>query len=540
VEPVVLTGFMMNGGNQTNIDKATWYTKLLEEKLGIRLEFMDAAGVDSAQIIQSLLASDDLPDVIGFSGGSTYAGTAAQSGKLLNLDEHQDALPEVYQNDLYKYSLMYSRDSLSGGTGKAFALPTAVGTEDTYANYDIQMRWDIYKQVGSPKIAQFEDYLAVGKLMQDAYPETPDGQKVYAFSIFPEWDGDGMLFAWETPLVWSRRNLNGYIEVDVSGKDGGSTTKGTFDDDASYLRLLKFFYQANQMGILDPDSATQKWENLDGKYKDGRVLWAMWQWAVASFNTEERINSDPPAGYASVWSDDMVQPVSADAWTGRLESMAVSSKAKDLDAALRWLNYYFSYEHMSFANDGPEGELWEVGSDGKRVRTEKGWAAKFSNIQDTLMDGGGLIADAKGIYGTFPMTPETLYPAIGQSVASDQWDDVLYRDPSKLLADWRAAHGNVVDMLREAKATPGKTSKITPAVDMMSAVPDDIQTLIGQIKDAVVTNSWKMVYAKDQAEFDALWADLKTKAAGLGLAETQEWARKEWVNKIQEAEKYKP
>lgn len=44
----------------------------------------------------------------------------------------------------------------------------------------------------------------------------------------------------------------------------------------------------------------------------------------------------------------------------------------------------------------------------------------------------------------------------------------------------------------------------------------DIKNKRSQISDYVKNASWKMVFAKDQAEFDQLWAKMKTDVAGLG------------------------
>ncbi len=42
--------------------------------------------------------------------------------------------------------------------------------------------------------------------------------------------------------------------------------------------MLKFFFQANQMGLVDPDAATQDWTSACDKMKTKRVylLWYNW------------------------------------------------------------------------------------------------------------------------------------------------------------------------------------------------------------------------------------------------------------------------
>lgn len=537
---VTLTGFMMNGGNQANIDRATWYTNFLRDELGIVLEFIDTAGTPSTQMMQTLLASGDLPDLIGFGGGQGpgFANTAAQAGMLLNLEDHAQYLPSIFANRQYYHALNYSRDHLSGGRGNVYVVATIVGAENNI-NFDQQLRWDVYREIGMPPVRVFEDFLDVVEMMLEAYPVNYDGQGMFGFSIFGEWDGDGMLYAWEAPLMWGRRNINGYLEVDVTGNDPHDIIS-TFDDNSGYLRMLRFFFEANQRGILDPDSITQDWPSVQAKKTDGRVMWSYWPWASAGFNIEDRVNADPPIGYASVWSECFVNSVSADAWTGRLESMGISANASNIEAALRMWDFYFSFDGMSFMHNGPQGELWDYDASGLRYRTPRGFQAFIHNPSETFMEGGGLRADAQGIFGPPPMTWETIHPGTnGQTISSNFWDDVLYYNPSNLLLDWRAHNDNAFSKVRWA-IDNNRTAKITQAVDMMATVPDDILSIISTIRPIVVTNSWRMIYAADEAEFYALWEEIRNSAEGLGLATAQEWGRQNWIDTVNLARNYMP
>ena len=52
------------------------------------------------------------------------------------------------------------------------------------------------------------------------------------------------------------------------------------------LKGLKFFFEANKMGLLDPDSLTQKFSDVTNKYKDGQILFAQFPWVSSSYNTD--------------------------------------------------------------------------------------------------------------------------------------------------------------------------------------------------------------------------------------------------------------
>ncbi|MGO8609786.1 hypothetical protein ACC848_43300, partial [Rhizobium johnstonii] len=64
--------------------------------------------------------------------------------------------------------------------------------------------------------------------------------------------------------------------------------QGILDEDGEYFRTLKFYYDANAMGLVDPDSTTQNYDTLFTKYQNGQVLFSFWPWlGQAAYNTEE-------------------------------------------------------------------------------------------------------------------------------------------------------------------------------------------------------------------------------------------------------------
>ena len=46
------------------------------------------------------------------------------------------------------------------------------------------VRWDLYKEIGSPEIKNDDDYVEALKKMKEIYPETEDGLPVYALSAY--------------------------------------------------------------------------------------------------------------------------------------------------------------------------------------------------------------------------------------------------------------------------------------------------------------------------------------------------------------------
>jgi multiple sugar transport system substrate-binding protein/putative aldouronate transport system substrate-binding protein len=58
---------------------------------------------------------------------------------------------------------------------------------------------------------------------------------------------------------------------------------------------------------------------------------------------------------------------------------------------------------------------------------------------------------------------------------------------------------------------------VVPRVNVvLPSDPTDIQLIRNQCGTIVKDTSWKMIFAKDQAEFNKLWSDMKTQLNGFG------------------------
>lgn len=532
-EVVTLSGFVAYSGNQGAIDKAVWFTDYLRDNLGIELQFQDGAGVGGSALIQTLMAGGELPDIVGFDD-ATQMQTAVQAGLLLNLDDYQEYMPNIYENDTFKDAITYSRENRSAGQEGLYILPTEVGVRDSI-NYNPHLRWDIYKQVGSPEIGTLEDYLDVLKQMQDAYPQTEDGSKVYGLSLFGDWDNYTMGMAAYMASLYGvdLEYVNQMCETPV---DGSGQPESILRDDSVYKRILKFFFDANQMGILDPDSVTQNWETVSSKYNNGQILFSPWEWAITGYNTLEKTDVDSFTGYAPVWADDFQIPIRQDSYaSGSNWCLAIGSATEQPEAAAKFMNFLYSFECQDLIMNGPEGVLWEVGDDGKRAITDVGWDI-IENGKE--LPGGGTLGDAAGIINSPTITMFTENPEYpGQTMSYQYWESSILHKDTKLLKDWRESYDGAVDVLTWAKDN-NKVVKSTAALSMMPGVPDELSNTMAQIGDVVKTNSWKMVLAADETEFESLWKEMQDKATALGMDQVVDWARESFATAKQNADKY--
>lgn len=505
-----------------------WWADVLKEKVGVKLEILPS-GDQGEQKLQALMAGGELPDIVVFKT-QQQVEDAVKANLLVNLDEHIAKLPNVAKNA--GTALQYYRDTASNGTGKAYAVPNNVGPAlvGNELNYGPYLRWDLYKQLGMPEVNKLEDYLPLLKKMQDLEPKNKDGQKTYGFTLWKDWDSIAMLLS-GMPLVGidSGDPSLPFLQVNYMTNE----TKSILAPDSEYIRMLKFYFQANQMGLVDPDSLTQRYDSALEKANQGRVLLSWWPWFAAGYNTAH-VNDEPVKGFRPVFSKDMRPFKPGDSPFGDTWAIGIGKSTKNLDAALQYLDFNYSYEGNELIFNGPKGVIWDVDSKGQSYVTDQGWDM-LTNNKD--MPGGGKLVDGISfVRSTGGLSGAVINPKNNQPLHYGVWASTLQHNPNKLEADWQKVTGykTTVAMLEDKKMT--STNSI--ASKLIPTMPDDMTTLKNKIGEVVKTDSWLAVFAKNEAEFQKYIDDMTKKAEGLGLQKLLDWNNASWKAAQEKAKKY--
>ena len=125
------------------------------------------------------------------------------------------------------------------------------------------------------------------------------------------------------------------------------------DDRSMYKKILQFYFDANQMGLVDPDSASQDWNKVSEKLMNKQVLLLWYTWQRGFYNTIERgRNGD---GYVGVPIADTRIIQTSDAYYGNGRVFALGSKAKEPERIIEFLDWYVSPEGLRYTINGFEG-----------------------------------------------------------------------------------------------------------------------------------------------------------------------------------------
>ena len=500
-----------------------WFAKLVLDKFNMRLNIIApniAGGGDT--MYQTRTAAGELGDLIICNGNSSSLQELVTAGLLLDMSEL------LKDKDIMQYGLAIRALNDPISDTAVYAVPSEISLNNCLAHseseepiYGPYLRYDLYTAIGSPRMETLEDLLPVLKRMQDANPVSESGSPVYGFSLFKDWDGN-MMNAAKQPACFYGYEEYGFLLYKVDGSDYQSI----LDKDSLYQRILKLYFEANRMGLLDPDSSNQKYADAYQKCADGNVLFSCWPWlGKSAYNTEAR--TEQGLGFMLVPIEDMQIMLKGCLPLGdAAKAIAIGANAEDPERLAAFIDWLYSPEGI-YANSaqpvtgtaGPEGLTWEM-TDAGPVLTPFGIRALSNENPEVPVDWGGgtwnagisrlnftsisLIDKAPNGYPYF----YTLWNSYRQRPANalDQvWRKHMQADSS---LDYLLTNGSYLTCPGINYQPPGESSEIA--------------TLRSQCRSVITEYSWKMIFARDEASFYRLQKEMQSAAESLGYSQVLE------------------
>lgn len=494
-----------------------WFGQLIKDKFNMELNIIApnvAGGGDT--LFETRCAAGNLGDLILFNAEGGTLQDMVTAGVVLDME------PYLKDKDIMRFETAIEKLNANVTPEGIYAIPSELSqkaptepSENLEPTYGPYIRWELYKQLGYPKLETIEDLLPLLKQMQELEPETEDGDKTYGFSFFKDWDAN-LMNAAKQPCCFY-----GYDEIGfLLAKADGSDYQSIIDSDSLYVRMLKLFFDANQMGLVDPESHTQNYSSYVEKYADGQILFSPWPWA-AQTQYNSLANKEQGKGYMMADIEDMkIYSYGCSTEGNAKVVVAIGTKAKDPQRMADFIDWLYSPEGIR-ANGvgsmsgtaGPEGLCWEYGEDGPVV-TEYGKKALFeANVEVPEEFGGGVWEEGISTLNFMPVSrnekDDRGYPYMFQ-----EWDSVQQMQETELDSDWRGfmgAQSTMEYLIQNDKLT------VSPGENFISSVEDSEQTAIRkQCRSAIQKYSWEMVFAEDEAEFYTLLHKMQQEVKGLG------------------------
>lgn len=492
-------------------EQVGWTAKLLKEKLNITLSII-APQVAGGDIFAARAASGFLGDLIILDNADIQS--SIKSNLVVDITEGMKTLTsfEEYkaQLDVYNSSL----DGVEAGTYYAWPCEMTNTSPTTFSptipGVAPTMPWDYYAEVGAPEMKNLTDLVAVLRQIQDKHPTNAAGDPSYGITLWPDWDGTSMENVNQL-TKWYGQEVNGSI---LLGADGSMVE--LTDDAGAYKRILQFYFDANQAGVIDPDSGTQNWDSVNSKFNSKRAFLIWNDWQQGFWNTTERGNKGENYMMAPLGDMSIYQPSDPYFGSGRAFAVGTSDPARQ-ERVIMLLDWMSSPDGLEAIHGGIKGFTYVDADDGNGfVRTPEGEYALMDNSPVPEEFGGGLYADGMLQVNQWMVAGVATNPNNDTTFSATYWPAEVEKAKTKTTNEWseRFDAKNPVDYLLKTK-----TISVVPFVNV-NLTPDstDIALIRSNSGPLVCDASWKMVFAKDQAEFEEIWTDLKEELDGFDWA----------------------
>lgn len=500
-----------------------WFAQVMKEKFNVVLNIINEG--DGTFVTR--MESGNLGDIVVFGNDADEYVQAVNAGMLFDWEE--DGLIEDYGPYILEHmGTALEKNRGINPNGKLHGFGHNVGTSATDYEpffYRPDVRWDLYKELGYPEVGTLEDFVGLLEEMVKIEPTSDTGGKTYGASLFPDWDGDMVM------MVKSTGALYGYDEFGFGLYD---VTNQVYEDalmeGGMYLRALKFYNTLYQKGLLDPDSMTQTYDDMSEAYQTGAAFWNPFDWMASGlYNTPD--HKEAGKAMMPLAAKDQKNLTYGLNIYGSNRVWTIGSKTDYPELCMAIINWLSTPEGTLTMKVGPQGVIWDYDEEGKPYLTELGEATMSDSNTEMTNGYSGKYTD-----GTSKINNETWAMASRNPDASNndpfnysQWETYLAKPVSDIEQDWRNFVG-----ANSATEYLEKNGHLAISIGTQyTATPksDELKTIWAQVAETIKTYSWRAIYAKTDAEFDSIVAEMRTKANDYGYDQCVEFQKNEAVTR---------
>ena len=491
-----------------------WFAKVVKDRFNIELNII-APQVAGDSIYQLRASSGNLGDIVLLD--ATQFQDCLQAGLIKDISDKIKDSPNLMKFDTQIKAL---NESLPGNSaGKYYGIPTEMmDTSPTSFTqeriYSLpQFRWDLYNKIGAPEIKDLDGLIDAFVQLRKVHPTNEKGDPAYPLSLWPDWDGgDGMIgIANVVQLTtWYGDKIKGSAVLTPDNKFYPLTNK-----DGSYYKILHFLNKAKRAGVVDPDSGTQDWNSVCAKISNGQIDFIWYTWEIGFWNTSARLADGTAFCFIPV--QDQIYYTDSDAYFGSGRVFGVGSKVDDAKYAriMKFLDWYASPEGAQFQHDGIEGFNYKKLADGRLEQMNDN--ALMDNLPVPAEFGGGGYSDGNNAINQWIVNSMCTNPLSGEIYSTQYWSTYKEKNMTQMRKDWEKKFD-----AKDATDWMTKNKRITISPSVAVALPSDsadISVIRNSINKAVCDASWRMIFAKNDAEFDKMWDEMTQEVKGFGFDE---------------------
>lgn len=516
-----------------------WMGAIMKDRFGVELNIIKESG----NTLTTRMEAGDLGDIVVWGTDGEDYKAAVDAGLLLDWEE-QDLLK---QHGSYMYEHMQSaleKNRRVSGDGKIHGIGNGIAAEDESGKeqhqefmYAWELRYDYYVELGCPEVKDLDDLFDVFVKMKENHPTDDEGKETYAVSIWPDWDGN--------MVMYPKSLASAYYGIDEFALGFYDFTTNEFidplriNDDGSYgpyLEMVQYFNRLYRAGLLDPDSDIQKNDQASAKVKSGRTFWSIFNYAgSAQFNSLENLESGK--GMYTVVPEEATPVVYGLSPLGGNSLWTIGSKTKNPELCMQIINWFATPTGNLEQQYGPQGLCWYYDENGKTCFTDLGRTASADQNTELVSDNpdyqiycGDSFKNGMQQINNIVWSLDAINPESGETFNKKGW--ASEKTP---LADgnieliWRENNNaNSMDEYLDARGKFVISQKYSYAEGKKDA---DLKVVWEQVTKSITTWSWKAIEANTEEEFEnainEMLKEAKSYNNGEGYNQCVEWSENE-------------
>ncbi|HEY8391363.1 MAG TPA: ABC transporter substrate-binding protein [Capillibacterium sp.] len=473
----------------------------ITKRTGIKLDIEYPVG-DPEERITLMIASGEYPDLIFHKGAGKFVDAGAFIDLTPYIEKYGDNIKKLYGP--YLKRMRYSLEDPSIYYLGCFGVDSEIWDVSGF-----QLQHAVVKELGYPPMRTLKDFENAIKAYMEKYP-TIDGRPTIGLSLLA--DDWRFLITVTNPAVAA-----------TGGPDDGQwyidpeTYEAIYHirrpEEKEYFRWLNHM---NDIGLLDPESFVQKYDQYKAKIAQGRVLALTdqrWQFEEAERALRQAGKFERTYGSYPIVLDERFKR--ADLWDPGYSAswgIGISVTSKHKEAAFKFLDWMASDEAQVLVNWGIEGVNYQV-VNGKRVIPPEEFARRTNDPNYIRETGVGLYVypfpqrgDGQLDPTGNPYTPTTKdyikqrYSAIEKEVlaayGAEMWIDLFPQKSEFPLKPWGAAWQIPTPMI------------------------EDLTIPLQRCDDLCKKRIPEIVLAKP-ADFDRLWDSFQQELIDLGIRKAE-------------------
>lgn len=477
----------------------------ITELTGVRLQIEYPVG-DVQQKIALMIASGDYPDLIYFK--ATEGAKLIQAGALLKLDLYIEKYGENIKK-LYGEYLNRLRFSLQDphiyGLGSM-----GVGGKEFDPSVGFQLQHAVVMELGYPRLKTLKDLEKALLTYIQKYPVI-DGQETIGLSLLA--DDWRFLISVTNPAFYATGAPDDG-EYYIDPKTYQAVLHHTRPEEKEYFRWLNHM---NHIGLLDPESFVQKYDQYLAKIASGRVLAladAKWQYsqgeqALRQDGKEERMYGLYPLVLDEKYKFAAFHPTGYQGGYG----VGITVKCRDPVGAFKFLDWMASDEAQILNNWGIEGLHYQI-VDGKRVIPPEEWEKRKTDPYYPKKTGIGVYA--------YP------FPQYGDGVKDPTGQYYTPNFPENIIAGYTETERKVLAAygarMWKDLFPPEEEFAVSPwGVGWKITVPDDPEYMVPwqKIQEIIRKRIPEAILAPPE-DFDKVWDRFLAELDAAGLKKCEE------------------